>query len=141
MTLQEFVDKVFHNIPITEASESMKQEILENLEEKVCDLEEQGKSNEDAVNKAIVDFGDIDDIKSELRNDFGPKAEQRKKSLSIYTNRLWYSIWGSALIIGLFVFINLYYSPNSIWFVYPTFLILWWPLSSFFARQKRKNRE
>ena len=42
------------------------QEVLQNLEEKVWDLMEQGKAEEDAINKAIVEFGDAEDLKKEL---------------------------------------------------------------------------
>lgn len=101
------------------------------------DLVAQGKEEEDAVNKAIVEFGNIDEIKSELgvynvnRDGDGKRIERAKIDLN-------FSIWGSILIIALMVFINLYYSPSTIWFVYPTFAILWWPLSMFYRWRKLK---
>lgn len=109
----------------------LKQEVLENLEEKVLDLMEQGKEEEDAINKAIVDFGDIEDLKKELGVKQPVKKNMAKLNLS-------FSIWGSALIIALFVFINFAYSPKTIWFVYPTFAVLWWPLSMYFYWQRSK---
>ncbi|MEN2467383.1 permease prefix domain 1-containing protein [Ornithinibacillus sp. JPR2-1] len=117
------------------------QEVLQNLEEKVWDLMQQGKEEEDAINKAIVEFGDIDDLKKELGvSDFtGP--HKSVKSLKNRKLNLEYSIWASLLLIGLFVFINFYYSPQVIWFVYPTFAILWWPLSMYYQWLKVKRGE
>ncbi|MGG3891257.1 permease prefix domain 1-containing protein [Metabacillus fastidiosus] len=129
--LQDHVDELFKDIPESEQKTAIKQEVLENLEEKVWDLMEQGKEEEDAINKAIVDFGDIGDLKKEL----GVKQPKRKNNIKL---NLGYSIWASLLIIALFVFINVYYSPNVIWFVYPTFAVLWWPLTMYFKWQGSK---
>lgn len=52
----------------------VKQEIIENLEEKVFYLMDQGKEQEDAINKAIVEFGDIEDLKK----NWALKSLQRK---------------------------------------------------------------
>ncbi|MBS4175290.1 permease prefix domain 1-containing protein [Bacillus sp. FJAT-49736] len=123
--IKNHVDDLFKNVPDSEQKEMIKQEIVENLEEKVFDLMAQGKEEEDAINKAIVDFGDIDEIENEL----GVKLPAKKNMSKI---DLGFSIWGSALIIALVVFVNFYYTPNIIWFVYPTFAVLWWPLSMFY---------
>lgn len=65
-SIREHVDNLFHSIPGSPEKEKVKQEIIENLEEKVFDLIAQGKSEEDAINKAIVEFGDIEEIRQEL---------------------------------------------------------------------------
>ena len=123
--INEHVEDLFKDVPFSEEAEAIKQEIIQNLEEKVWDLMEQGKSEEDAINKAIVDFGDIGDIKKELGNKNTNKKDLTKLNLG-------FSIWGSLLIICFFIFINFYYTPHTIWFVYPTFAVLWWPLSMYF---------
>ncbi|MCK5129598.1 MAG: hypothetical protein KAQ68_07090 [Clostridiales bacterium] len=134
ITIQNYVEELFSDIPDSEEKESIKQEIIQNLEEKVQDLMDAGKAEEDAINKAIVDFGDIDELKSDLIKASGAKGLlTREKKRRNYVNNLMFSIIGSAMIIGLFIFINYYYSPGAIWFVYPTFLVLWWPLSMVFA--------
>ncbi|MBM7586138.1 hypothetical protein JOC86_002680 [Bacillus pakistanensis] len=120
--VKDHVDALFKNIPKSEQRELIKQEIMENLEEKVYDLMAEGKSEEDAINKTIVDFGDIDEIEKEL----GAMKPVKKNLTKIDFG---FSLWGSGLIIALVVFINFYYTPQTIWFVYPTFAILWWPLS------------
>jgi len=123
--INEHVEDLFKDVPFSEEAEAIKQEIIQNLEEKVWDLMEQGKSEEDAINKAIVDFGDIGDLKQELGNKNTTKKDLTKLNLG-------FSIWGSVLIICFFIFINFYYTPHTIWFVYPTFAVLWWPLSMYF---------
>ncbi|WP_121604425.1 permease prefix domain 1-containing protein [Virgibacillus sp. Bac332] len=126
-----YVEELFKNIPESEQKNAVMQEITQNLEEKVWDLMEQGKAEEDAINKAIVDFGDIEDLKQEL------SAKQPVKR-NLPKLNLWYSIWSSLLIISLFVFINFYYTPDIIWFVYPTFVVLWWPLTMYFSWKRKK---
>ncbi len=130
--IKSHVDRLFKDVPDSEEKEILKQEIIENLEEKVQDLIKQGKEEEDAINKAIIDFGDIEEIKVELT----VRRQPIKKNL--YKLNLSFSIWASILIIALFVFTNLYYSPTVIWFVFPTFVVLWWPLSMFFYWLRNK---
>ncbi|MBC7960493.1 MAG: hypothetical protein H7X94_11540 [Vallitaleaceae bacterium] len=123
--LQDYVDHLFASIPDSEQKENARQDILQTLEEKVMDLMNEGKAEEDAINKALVEFGDFQEVKNELME----KQAPGKKNYGI---ALGYSVWGSILIIALVVFINMYYTPKEIWFIYPTFCVLWWPLSMFF---------
>lgn len=123
--IKEHVEEWFRDIPESEKKETVKQEIIENLEEKMFDLMAAGKLQEDAINMTIVEFGDIEEIKRELGVSQPEKKDHAKLNLG-------FSIWGSILIIALSVFINFYYSPQTIWFVYPTFVVLWWPLSMFY---------
>lgn len=124
-TIRQHIEKLFKDVPKSEKRDIVKEEIIENLEEKVLDLMEQGKEEEDAINKALIEFGDIEEIKKEL----GIKHPFKKNMAKV---NLGFSILGSLLIILLFVFINFYYTPNIIWFVFPTFIVLWWPLSMLF---------
>lgn len=133
--IEEYVERSFMDIPASERKEQLKQEILQNLNEKVFDLIEQGKSQEDAENKTIIEFGDIEDIKNELGK--GLPAEKPAKH-NQYSLRLGFSLGGSALIIGLMMFINFYFTPGLIWFVFPTFAVLWWPLAMTFLWLRHK---
>lgn len=130
--IYEFVDKIFDDVPNSDRALQVKEEILLDMEEKVYDLMEQGKSQEDAINKVLVDFGDIDEIKAELKIGGSKKLAYARLNLD-------FAIWGSILFIALFIFINVYYTPNTIWFVYPTFGILWWPLSMFYYWHRKKE--
>ncbi|MEH7611732.1 permease prefix domain 1-containing protein [Gottfriedia acidiceleris] len=131
--IRNHIEELFKDVPKTEQSEIVKQEIIQNLEEKIMFLMENGKEEEDAINKAIVEFGDIEELKREL----GVKKPDSKKANFAKLN-LSYSIWGSGLLIAFFLFINFYYTPQTIWFVYPTFGLLWWPLSMYFYWQRKK---
>jgi hypothetical protein len=130
------VERSFSGIPDSEQKEQLKQEILQNLSDKVSDLIRQGKTQEDAENKAIVDFGDIDDLKQELKAGMVITQAQPKNPKYLY--QLWFSVIGSILIITLVTFVDMYYTPSVPWFVYPTFAILWWPLSMFFRWLKHR---
>lgn len=132
--IQEHVENLLKNIPNSERKAQLRQEITQNLEEKIQDLIEQGKSEEDAINKAIVEFGDAEDIEQELCI----KQIGHKRNAFF---GLGFSIGGSILCISLFAFVNLYYSPKVIWFIYPTFFILWWPLATYFRWLKQKRGE
>jgi hypothetical protein len=131
--INEFVEKILEDVPHTENIEQIREEIRLDMEEKVQDLTAKGRSQEDAINKVIVDFGDIDEIKKEL--DLGGS-----KKVAVARLNFNFSLWGSALLITLFVFTNLYYTPESNWWVYPTFAILWWPLAMLY-NWNRKNEE
>ncbi|MCD9021066.1 permease prefix domain 1-containing protein [Cohnella silvisoli] len=123
--ITKHVEEWFRDIPENEHNQRIKEDIIQNLEEKVQDLMHEGKSEEDAINKAIVDFGDIGDIKAEL----GVNTEKPRNRFNLH---LGFSLWGSGLIIALVLFANFYYTPHIIWFVYPTFAVVWWPLAMFY---------
>ena len=132
-TIDEHLDSMFRDIPDSERKENLKKEIAANLQEKVSDLMAQGKSEEDAINRAIVEFGDISDIRDELL--MQQQLPRKKRNAG---NLLGFSIFGSLLFIGLFLFINLYFSPRVLWSIFPIFVVLWWPLSMFFYWRKWK---
>ena len=133
--LRNHVNKLFKDIPESPRKNIIKQEVLKDLEEKVFDLMGQGKAEEDAKNKAIVEFGNIDDLTKE-RDITQPSHKKSRRMTKLY---LEYSIWGSILIIALFILINFYYAPNVIWFIYPTFTVLCWPLTMYFRWMKMKK--
>lgn len=87
------MNDLFKDVPESKQKEVVMQEVLQNLEEKVWDLISQGKAEEDAINKAIVDFGDIDDLKKELGISAVTTGVQSGKMKNARLN-LEYSIWG-----------------------------------------------
>lgn len=133
--IKNHVDELFKDFPVNEEIKIMKEDIIQNLEEKVSYLMEQGKDEEDAMNKAIVDFGDVEELKESV-GIVKPEVAKRKRKLAILN--LQFSLAGSFLIIALFLFINFYYTPDVIWFIYPTFAILWWPRAMYYV-YRRKN--
>lgn len=138
-----YVEEQFADLPETEQVVNLKEEIKDSMEEKAADFMLEGKSEEDAVNKAIVDFGNLAEIKREFELQHAPQKtpDKKKKKEDMSTLNLGFSICGSLLIIALLVFVNLYYTPYEIWFVYPTFAILWWPVSMAFVWMKARKRK
>jgi hypothetical protein len=51
------------------------------------------------------------------------------------------SVAGFILILALLLFTNYYYSPHNVWFVYPAFAAVWWPIAMFFKWLRQKNKE
>jgi hypothetical protein len=134
MKIREYVEEMFGNVPESDEKRSLLSELIADAEEKAADLIAAGKAEEDAVNKALVELGDLSEIKLSLMGAATPKTSMAK-----YRNNLLYSIWGSLLIVALTMFINLYYSPGTIWFVYPLFGIVWWPLSMLLNYMNHKD--
>jgi hypothetical protein len=134
-TVQEHVDSLFREIPDSDRKDALKREIVENLQEKVSDLMAQGKAEEDAINRAIVEFGDISDIRDELREQ--QLLPQKRNSSGL---GLGGSIVGSLLIISLVLFINLYITPGFLWAIFPIFGVLWWPLAMLFRWIKYRRQ-
>lgn len=134
MKIRDYVEEMFHSIPESDEKQSLLNELILDAEEKAADLMADGKAEEDAVNKALVELGDLSEIKLSLMNVKPPKV-----SMARLRNNLLYSAMGSALFILLMLFINLYYSPHAIWFVYPVFAVLWWPLSLLLIYMNRKD--
>ncbi len=95
--IKNYINELFREIPDSIEKENIMQDIIQNLEEKVYDLMRQGKEEEDAINKAIVEFGDIEDIKKELTDKHPIKNNVHKLNLQ-------FSLAGSGLIIALFLF-------------------------------------
>ncbi len=120
------INKLFENVSDSKRKRDLMLEITQNLNEKVADLISKGQTKDQAIQKAIADFGEIDDLKIELEGS-AKLAKSKNAGLGLA-----FSIWGALLITGLMVFINLYYTPKTIWFVYPLFAIIWWPMSMFF---------
>lgn len=133
--IEQYVDNLFNEIPESEEKTDLRNGIVQNLNEKVADLMADGKSEEDAINKAIVEFGDISDIKNEFMSQLTLTVKKGTAGLN-----LGFAICGSLLIIALFIFANIYYTPNTIWCPYPIFIVLWWPLAMFFHWLKMRRK-
>ncbi len=140
--IEEYVKKSFSTIADSPEKEDLMQEIIQNLKEKVADLVELGKSPEDAENKAIVDFGEIDDLKALFET---PKSvdDQKDKSRQKLVN-FGFALFGSFLIIALLFFADLFIVKNLIqtnfpWFIFPSLGVLFWPLSALFSWLKYRK--
>lgn len=114
--------------------------VTESLIEKVEDLIESGLTEKEAIDKTVVEFGTVEDYFNESIKI--AKKEKRYKTLSHYRNDLLFSGVGSIIVIGIVVFINLYFTPDILWSVIPSIAILYWPLAILYTLlNKRANKK
>jgi len=136
--ITNFVKNTFKDIPKNGKEEIIKK-VTEQLIEKVEDLIEKGYEESEAIDKTVIEFGTVEDYFLSFEKQV--KKIKRKKTLTHYKNDLLFSAVGSAIIIGILLFINLSYTPDHYWFVLPAIGILWWPLAILYnLLNKRENR-
>ncbi len=142
--IKNFVKNTFKDVEKNKKDEII-EIVTESLVEKVEDLIESGLTEIEAIDKTVVEFGTIEDyfnksIKIE-------KRIKRQKTLRHYGNDLLFSGVGSAILIGILIFINLYFTPDILWSVVPAIGILFWPLAILYhllnkrASKKEKRDE
>lgn len=137
--IKNFVKNTFKDVEKDKREEIIKS-VTEVLLEKVDDLIESGLLEQEAIDKAVVEFGTVEDYyDNSIRK---AKKEKRQKTLRHYGNDLLFSGVGTAIVIGILAFINLYYIPDTLWFVVPSIAILFWPLSILYnLLNKRANKK
>ncbi|NLP48739.1 MAG: hypothetical protein GX345_07335 [Clostridiales bacterium] len=140
--IEDHVKNSFKTIPDSPDKEDLMHEIILNLNEKVADLMELGKNQEDAENKAIVDFGDIDDLKAVLavHEEIISKEEESRRRLAGFG----FALFGSFIIIALLFFADLLLLSKFIdidfpWYIFPSLGVLFWPLAKFFSWLKHRK--
>lgn len=65
-TIRNYLDNMFAGLPKTARVADLKNNILANMEEKYNELKSQGKSENEAIGIVISEFGNIDELVSEL---------------------------------------------------------------------------
>ena len=65
-TIKTYVDNIFAAFPASEKVDSIKREMMNNMEEKYTELRQNGKSEHEAAYGVIADFGSADEIVAEL---------------------------------------------------------------------------
>ena len=134
-----FVKNTFKHVDKDKRDEIIQSVIL-SLVEKVEDLIETGLTEQQAIDKTVIEFGTLEDYLDESIKI--AKKEKRQKTIRHYGNDLLFSGVGSAIIIGLLAFVNFYYDSDNLWFFIPAFAILWWPLAVLYnLLNKRANKK
>ncbi|SFB10125.1 permease prefix domain 1-containing protein [Clostridium frigidicarnis] len=77
--LRKEVDELFKDAPRTARANELKEEVLANLIDRYNDLISEGKSEEEAIKKAIAGVGDVDELISALRKNDVFNYEEMKK--------------------------------------------------------------
>jgi hypothetical protein len=80
-TIKNYLDNMFAGLPKTARVLELKNNILTNMEEKYNELKNQGKSENEAIGIVISEFGNIDELVSEL----GICKDTEVKSLPLVT--------------------------------------------------------
>jgi len=136
--IKNFVKNTFKDIP-KEKREEVIDNVTESLVEKVEDLIEQGLTEQEAIDKTVMEFGSVEDY---FEEEIKPEGKTKiLKTIYHYRNDLLFSICSAAIIIGILIFANLYYFPSVIWFVIPSLAVLFWPLAIMYnLLNKKENR-
>lgn len=65
-TIKSYLDAMFANLPNTNEVKKAKAELLEMMEDKYNELKAEGKTDNEAVGTVISEFGNLDELASEL---------------------------------------------------------------------------
>jgi len=135
--IKNFVKNTFKDYPKKERDRLI-ESITEMLIEKVEDLMDKGYEEQEAIDKAVMEFGTVDDYEDK------PKKMKRRlqvqKTLRHYRNDIVFSVVGSLIIIGMLVFTDLHYtSTDVLWFVLPALAVLWWPLATIYRYLNKRE--
>ncbi|MDT8337143.1 MAG: permease prefix domain 1-containing protein [Candidatus Izemoplasmatales bacterium] len=108
-----------------------KKELIEilttSLEEKVDDLVEAGTPLDEAINKSINEFGDVDDVLKVY-----PELDKKQSKIKKRKHQFLFSLWGYLIISGIAIFINftfIEFFANILWFVVILIALLFWPIT------------
>lgn len=134
--LREYVERLFKREP--HQKETVEQ-IIEMLQEKVDDLVDAGLEEDEAIDRAILEFGDYEDY-------YIPTLEKEKrrykrlKTMHHYRNDLLFAGLATLIIIGMLVLLNvLYIDQFGPWSIFPSLALLFWPLSLLYKWLNRRS--
>ena len=85
--LRQYIENVFSEAPPTPAAIEMKEEFIQNLNDKYNDLIAEGKSEEAAFNIAVASIGDVSGLVNELKGLPQQYNEMTEKNKQINKNR------------------------------------------------------
>ncbi len=122
-----FVKNTFKDLPKNEGRDEIVLSVTETLLEKVEDLVETGMEEQDAIDKAVMEFGSVEDYLERVEKK--EKKAKRRKTMNHYKNDLLFSGVAVVIIIGVLAYINLYWFDGTLWFIIPALGLLFWPLS------------
>lgn len=129
--IDKFLNRLFRN---QHSSQEYFSQIQEMLYEKVDDLVEKGYSEEDAVNKTIDEFGDVDDFYfSNIERPY--EYKQLRKTLLYYRNMLRFSIIATIILTIIYFIVNhmWVFKPSFPWLaIVLTLATLIWPIGLYF---------
>ena len=78
--IRYYVDEIFAETTPSRKSVELKEEMIQNLQDKYNDLLSEGKTPEAAYNIVVAGIGDISALLSELENDRTPQSTQHEEA-------------------------------------------------------------
>lgn len=141
--IHKFVQRLFKEHHLDKKDPDAMQKLIEMLEEKVLDLTENGLSEEEAVHKTIIEFGELEDYYAPLMKKEN-KRYKRQKTINHYKNDLLFSSLSTLIIIAILMTINIqirltYIEDFGYWFIIPSLGVLFWPLSLLYKFLNKKG--
>lgn len=123
--IKKFVTRILKDFFNEEDKKELIEILTTSMEEKVDDLVEQGQSREKAIEQAISEFGNSNDVLEAF-----PEHEKVKKNIvKKRQNQLIFASLAYLIISGLSAFINIVWLfPESLWFIFVCIGLLFWPL-------------
>lgn len=138
--IMNFVKNTFKDIPKENDRDNIILTVTEMLLEKVEDLEETGLTEQEAIDKTVLEFGSAEDYLDRMVK--VEKKAKRRKTIAHYRNDVLFSFVSTIIIIGVLAYINLYFGHETLWFIIPAILLLFWPLSVIYhLLNKKANNE
>ncbi|MDD4069651.1 MAG: permease prefix domain 1-containing protein [Candidatus Izemoplasmatales bacterium] len=125
--IKTFVSKLLKDLFNDEDKKELIEILTTSLEEKVDDLVESGTPLEEAIDKSINEFGDVEDVLQVY-----PELTIKKKMVLKRKNEFFFSLWGYLIVSGIAIFINftfLQFFDNILWFILILIALLFWPIS------------
>lgn len=77
--LRAFIDTLFEDAPAGKKVVELKEEMLQNLNDKYSDLLSEGKSEEAAYNLAVASVGDVSELLRYLRREEGDSTREQEE--------------------------------------------------------------
>ena len=99
--LKNYVTTMFHKLPTTQESLDIKENILISMEDKYADLIANGKTEDEAFQIVIDQFGDINELKEVL--DFSVASDKENSSFSISQQGFIFGIFIAFSLVALFI--------------------------------------
>ncbi|MFA7075781.1 MAG: permease prefix domain 1-containing protein [Candidatus Izemoplasmatales bacterium] len=128
--IKSFVSKLLKGFFNDQEKKELIEILTTSLEEKVDDLVENGTSLEEAIDKSINEFGDVQDVLEAY-----PELNKKHELLKTRKHQFLFSLWGYIIVSGISIFINftfIDFFDNILWFVVLLIALLFWPITMLF---------
>lgn len=120
-TIRSYIETMFSNWPVTEATIRVKTQLLEIMEDKYQELIDQGHSSNEAIGQVISEFGNIEELRQELGIEYQVNADEIPLPDLVEQERQ-KQVWGKILMDNYWIVISVFYFIMS-------FVTGWWHIS------------